>query len=136
CKHLGTPALRLRLSGEDAVKSGFWLVAAVALAAGAAPMQQAVAQATPPVMPTAATASLKAEEIDQLVAPIALYPDQLLVQVLTAATYPLEVVMAARWVADPKNAKLKGDALNQALLAQSWDPSVKSLVPFPPLLKM
>jgi hypothetical protein len=76
------------------------------------------------------------EEIDQLMAPIALYPDDLLVQVLTAATYPLEIVMAARWVADPKNAALKGDALAQALQAQSWDPSVKSLVPFPAVLKM
>ena len=76
------------------------------------------------------------EEIDQLMAPIALYPDDLLVQILTAATYPLEIVMAARWVADPKNAALKGDALEQALQAQSWDPSVKSLVPFPDVLKM
>ena len=78
----------------------------------------------------------KMEEIDQLMAPIALYPDDLLVQILTAATYPLEIVMAARWVADPKNAALKGDALEQALQAQSWDPSVKSLVPFPDVLKM
>jgi hypothetical protein len=69
-------------------------------------------------------------------APIALYPDDLLVQILTAATYPLEIVMAARWVADPKNAALKGDPLEQALQAQSWDPSVKSLVPFPDVLKM
>jgi hypothetical protein len=58
------------------------------------------------------------------------------VQILTAATYPLEIVIAARWVADPKHAALKGDALTQALQAQSWDPSVKSLVPFPDVLKM
>ena len=48
------------------------------------------------------------EELDQILAPIALYPDELIVQILTAATYPLEIVMAARWVADPKNAALKG----------------------------
>jgi Protein of unknown function (DUF3300) len=83
---------------------------------------------TPPVF--------KTEEIDQMMAPIALYPDDLVAQILTAATYPLEIVMAARWVADPKNATLKGDALTQALQAQSWDPSVKSLVPFPSVLKL
>src|SRR5271166_5516993 len=94
--------------------------------------------APPPPAQAAATAApvFKMEEIDQLMAPIALYPDDLLVQILTAATYPLEIVMAARWVADPKNAALKGDALEQALQAQSWDPSVKSLVPFPDVLKM
>src|SRR5271166_5909538 len=94
--------------------------------------------APPPAAQAAATAApvFKMEEIDQLMAPIALYPDDLLVQILTAATYPLEIVMAARWVADPKNAALKGDALEQALQAQSWDPSVKSLVPFPDVLKM
>jgi hypothetical protein len=78
----------------------------------------------------------KPEELDQILAPIALYPDELIAQILTAATYPLEIVMAARWVADPKNAALKGDALTQALEGQSWDASVKSLVPFPSILKM
>jgi len=78
----------------------------------------------------------KPEELDQLLAPIALYPDELIAQILTAATYPLEIVMAARWVADPKNATLKGDALAKALEGQSWDASVKSLVPFPSVLKM
>ena len=104
-------------------------------------MQEGAAQALPAPPPEAQAAVtalpvFKMEEIDQLMAPIALYPDDLLVQILTAATYPLEIVMAARWVADPKNAALKGDALTQALQAQSWDPSVKSLVPFPVVLKM
>lgn len=85
----------------------------------------------------AATASAyKVEELDQLLSPIALYPDELLAQVLTAATYPLEIVMASRWVAEPANASLKGDALVKALQTQSWDASVKSLVPFPSVLKM
>ena len=75
-------------------------------------------------------------EIDQMVAPVALYPDQLLVQVFMASTYPLEVVLAERWVSDPANASLKGDQLASALEPQTWDPSVKSLVPFPPVLKM
>jgi len=80
--------------------------------------------------------AFKAEELYQLIAPIALYPDELIAQILTAATYPLEIAMAARWVADPKNAALKGDALAEALEGQSWDASVKSLAPFPSLLEM
>ena len=60
-----------------------------------------------------------AEQLDQLTAPIALYPDQLVAQVLMAATYPLEVVQAARFVKD--NASLKGDAMNEALKQYDWD---------------
>ena len=78
----------------------------------------------------------KAEQLDQILAPIALYPDDLLAQVLMAATYPLEIVQADRWVKDPKNAKLKGEQLASALEVQPWDPSVKSLVPFPQVLDM
>ncbi len=85
--------------------------------------------------PPAAT-NFKVEQLDQLMAPIALYPDALLAQILAASTYPLEIVMAARWAADPNNAALTGEALAQALQAQSWDPSVKSLVPFAGVLKM
>jgi hypothetical protein len=73
-------------------------------------------------------------ELDQMLAPIALYPDALLAQVLMAATYPLEVVMADRWVRENKN--LESDALNDALDKQPWDPSVKALVPFPDVLSM
>ena len=75
-------------------------------------------------------------QLDQLLAPIALYPDQLLAQILTAATYPLEVVQADRWLMDPNNAAMKGDQLSAALAPIDWDPSVKSLVPFPQILSM
>jgi Protein of unknown function (DUF3300) len=75
-------------------------------------------------------------QLDQLLAPIALYPDQLLGQILIASTYPLEVVEAARWLQDPNNAALKGDALAAALEQRDWDPSVKSLVPFPAVIQM
>ena len=74
------------------------------------------------------------QELDQMLAPIALYPDSLLAQVLVAATYPLEVVQADRWVKQNKN--LKGDQLNAALDKQNWDLSVKALVPFPQVLAM
>ena len=76
----------------------------------------------------------KQEELDQILAPIALYPDDLLSQVLMASTYPLEVVQAERWA--KQNKSLKGDALAQALEKQDWDPSVKSLVNFPDVLTM
>ena len=76
--------------------------------------------------------TFKPEEIEQIVAPIALYPDSLVSQILMASTYPLEVVEAARWVRQNQN--LKGDALASALEKQSWDPSVKSLVNFPQVL--
>jgi hypothetical protein len=78
----------------------------------------------------------KAEQLDQLLAPIALYPDALLAQILMAATYPLEVVKADRWLQDPAHAYLQGDQLAAALEAETWDPSVKSLVPFPRILRM
>lgn len=79
---------------------------------------------------------LKKEELDQLLAPVALYPDDLLTTVLMAATYPLEVVQAARWRKEPANAKLKGDALTKALEVKDWDPSVKALAQFPDVLAM
>jgi hypothetical protein len=76
----------------------------------------------------------KQEELDQMLAPIALYPDALLAQVLMASTYPLEVVQADRWA--QQNKELKDDALAEALENQEWDPSVKSLVQFPDVLAM
>ncbi len=93
-------------------------------------LQTAAAQPTPNVPP------LTAAQLDRLVAPIALYPDPLLAQILMAATYPLEVVEADRWLQMPANAALKGDALTAALAHQPWDPSVKSLIAFPRVLRM
>ena len=78
--------------------------------------------------------TFKQEELDQLLAPIALYQDSLLAQILMASTYPLEVVQAERWAKE--NESLKGDALTTALEQQNWDPSVKSLVNFPQVLQM
>ena len=92
---------------------------------------------SPAVVPPAAspTPLLTNAQLAQLVAPIALYPDPLLAQILMASTYPLEVVEAARWVKIPANQALTGDALTSALQAESWDPSVKALVPFPRVLE-
>ena len=77
---------------------------------------------------------LNQQELAQLVAPIALYPDALLAQVLTASTYPLEVAMAARW--SEKNPDLKGAALEDAMQKEPWDPSVKGLTSVPQVLAM
>jgi len=72
------------------------------------------------------------EELQQLVAPIALYPDALVSQVLAAATYPTEIVEADRWVQDHPN--LKGKDLANAVDQQSWDPSIKAITQFPSVL--
>jgi Protein of unknown function (DUF3300) len=83
---------------------------------------------------SAQAALFKPEELEQLVAPIALYPDALLAQILMASTYPLEIVEAARWA--KANPNLKDQALEDALQTQRWDPSVKSLTAFPQVLTM
>jgi uncharacterized membrane protein YgcG len=72
------------------------------------------------------------EQLQQLVAPIALYPDSLVAQVLAASTFPAEIVEADRWVQGHPD--LKGDALAQAVDQQTWDPSVKALCAFPTVL--
>jgi hypothetical protein len=89
-------------------------------------MAQQGAEGPPPIF--------SQEQLDQMLAPIALYPDDLLIQMLMAATYPLEIVQAARWV--KANPNLQGDSLAIALETQNWGPSVKSLVAFPQVLAM
>jgi hypothetical protein len=78
--------------------------------------------------------TFKPEELEQIVAPIALYPDSLLAQVFMASTYPLEVVEAARW--SKEHPDVKGDAVSKEMEKQTWDPSVKSLTAFPDVLTM
>jgi hypothetical protein len=75
---------------------------------------------------------LSAQQLDNLVAPLALYPDPLLSQVLVAATYPLELVQANQWL--QQNRQLTGTALMDAAKTQNWDPSVQALVAFPDVL--
>jgi hypothetical protein len=93
------------------------------------------AQTAPAAIAQPATGQpFNTEQLDALLASIALYPDELLTQLLMASTFPLEVVAAARWVEDPAHKSLSGDPLVNALQAEPWDPSVKSLVPFPAVL--
>lgn len=91
---------------------------------------------SPPPAQIKPASRLSDGRLGQMLAAIALYPDDLLADVLMAATYPLDVVEAARWLQDPQNAALKGDRLFAALQQQPWDPSVKSLAPFPRILRM
>ncbi|MBR0652879.1 DUF3300 domain-containing protein, partial [Roseomonas terrae] len=114
--------------------------AAAVIAATALP-PRALGQTAPAAAPQAVATTgqqdrLTQAQLEQLLAPVALYPDDLLMQMLMAATYPLEIVQAKRWLGQGQNAALRGDALAQALTAQSWDPSVKSLLPFPDVLTM
>ena len=114
--------------------AGAVLAAVVAATAGDAQALPAAQQG--PGAATQTAPLLTPERLDQMLAPIALYPDELLGDILMAATYPLDVVEAARWRQDPRNASLKGDQLIAALQQQNWDPSVKSLAPFASILRM
>ena len=92
--------------------------------------------AAPPPAPAASapgSATFSKEQLEQLVAPIALYPDSLLSQVLMAATYPADVAEAAKW--SKANKDMKGDAATQAVQNQPWDPAVQSLAAFPQVLQ-
>src|SRR5690349_21355951 len=90
--------------------------------------EQRTAQSGPPTQ----SAPMSESELRALVAPIALYPDNLVAMVLAAATFPDQVAVANYWVQQHKN--LTGDALTQAVDKQSWDASVKGLTQFPSVL--
>src|SRR4051812_9131602 len=92
-------------------------------------------QQSSPAKPAAATPAVKipADQLDSLVAPIALYPDPLLAQVLAASTYPLEIILLQRWL--DKNKTLKDKALADAVAKQTWDPSVQALAALPEVVK-
>ena len=113
-----------------------FLLVAPALASAQTPPSRSEAMAAMKAGQQQAGAQYTRQQIDQLIAPIALYPDQLLAQVLMAATYPQQLLEARDWLQDPQHAALKGDALAQALADLPWDPSVKALVAFPPVIAM
>ena len=111
------------------------LLAAMLLGLTPALAQQSQTASMPPATGAVApaTKTFSQQELDQLMAPIALYPDALLAQVLMASTYPLEVVQAARWA--KANPKVTGKALEDAMEKQTWDPAVKSLTSVPQVLQ-
>ena len=114
---------------------GVVFVGSIALAL---PPPPAFAQALKPgaVAVEASATEFTVAQLDALLAPIALYPDQLLTQMLMASTYPLQVVAASRWLTEDGNKDLKGEGLEKALQSQNWDASVKSIVAFPQVLAM
>src|SRR5262245_12683639 len=114
------------------------VIAALGLLHAGAPGQTTTTTAAKPApiaasAPRGASATFSREQIEQLVAPIALYPDSLLSQVLMAATYPADVAEAAKW--SKANKDMKGDAATQAVQNQPWDPAVQSLAAFPQVLQ-
>ncbi|HUB49184.1 MAG TPA: DUF3300 domain-containing protein [Acetobacteraceae bacterium] len=113
------------------------LCSSIALSACAPAYASSEAQYQTPVsgspqVSNTSSAPLSATQLQQLVAPIALYPDSLLAQVLAASTYPAQVVEAERWITEHPG--LKGTALADQVNTQSWDPSVKALTAFPSVL--
>jgi hypothetical protein len=98
----------------------------------APPPPEAPPQGGPPSAPAPPYTQGTPEQLQQLVAPIALYPDSLVAQILAASTFPEQVVEADRWVQEHQD--LKGDALGQAVDQQPWDASVKALTAFPSVL--
>ena len=96
-----------------------------------APQQSSPPPSSTPQRPQ--TVKIPPEQLDSLVAPIALYPDPLLAQVLAASTYPLEIILLQRWL--EKNKKLKDKELADAVAKQSWDASVQALAALPEVVK-
>ena len=82
---------------------------------------------------TKEAAKIPSDQLDSLVAPIALYPDQLLSQTLVASTYPLEIIQLQQWL--EKNKNLKDKALSSAVQKQNWDPSIQAMAAFPDVVK-
>ena len=119
-----TISVRSILYKLAAIVCAFLLV----LGSAVSPAQDAAPQAGAP-----AQEKIPNDQLDSLVAPIALYPDPLLAQVLAASTYPLELVQLQQWL--EKNKNLKDKELTAAVEKQSWDPSVQSMAPFPDIVK-
>jgi hypothetical protein len=110
------------------------IIAIVGLAlSSSAFAQQAQSQEMTTTTTDQETTKLPPQELDSLVAPIALYSDQLLAQTLAASTYPLEIIQLQQWMDQNKN--LTGQALADAVAKQPWDPSIQGLVAFPDVVQ-
>lgn len=102
-------------------------------AAQATAPQASTAQAKPAAQPGDSGKKLSPEQLQSLVAPVALYPDELLAQTLVASTYPLEIIQLQQWLA--KHKELKDEALKDSVSKQPWDPSIQSMAAMPDLVK-
>ncbi len=115
----------------QAIRSAIALLLCVTLVGSADPIAFAAAQES---KSASSDAKLPNDQLDSLVAPIALYPDPLLAQILAASTYPLEIVQLSQWM--QKNSKLTGDKAAAEVKKQDWDPSVQALVVLPDVVKI
>jgi hypothetical protein len=111
---------------------GISLLCSALLVPGDVPLLMAQQPASPPAA-AEASAPIPADQLDSLVAPIALYPDPLLAQVLAASTYPLELVQLQQWLTRHKN--LKEKELAEAVKKENWDPSIQGLAALPDVVK-
>ena len=109
------------------------VVVAAALSVAAYVSGVALGQQPPAPASAPQSAQIPPDQLDSLVAPIALYPDPLLAQVLAASTYPVEIIELQQWL--NKNQSLKGDALTKAVEQKDWDPSVQGLAAMPDVVK-
>ena len=117
----------------ETLRSLVAILCAVALVPGDAIAYAPQQSSAPASAPASQSARIPPEQLDSLVAPIALYPDPLLAQVLAASTYPLEIILLQRWL--EKNKNLKDKALADAVSKQPWDPSVQALAALPDVVK-
>src|SRR5215831_2859439 len=120
--------LRSKMTSLTMIAAAALFFQTVVFAQVAQDPNQPVPVDTPP-----AVQLLTPNQLDNLVAPIALYPDPLISQIMVASTYPLELVEAYQWL--QRNPGLTGTALTQAAAGQNWDPSVQTLVMFPDVMK-
>jgi hypothetical protein len=126
--------MNLKLSSFNRRAIRAWLVLSCAFAIGRGDALAFVfLPSASPQTNAQAAATIPAEQLDSLVAPIALYPDPLLAQVLAASTYPLEIVQLQQWLA--QNSGMSGQALSQAVAKQPWDASVQAMAAFPDVVK-
>jgi hypothetical protein len=122
----------MKAKRRGATRSFVAIVCAIALVPGDT-LAYAAQQPSNPAPTSSQTKKIPPEQLDSLVAPIALYPDPLLAQVLAASTYPLEIVLLQRWL--EKNKNLKDKELADAVAKQSWDASVQALAALPDVVK-
>src|SRR5260370_29560505 len=116
------------------LRSRVAIVCTIILVSGDTLGDASQSSATPARPPNSQIVKVSPEQLDSLVAHIALYPDALLAQVLAASTYPLEIVLLQRWLETNKN--LKDKQLADAAAKQPWDPSVQALAPLPQVVKL
>ena len=111
---------------------GIALLCCALMVPGDVPLLMAQQPASPPAAADAPT-PISPDQLDSLVAPIALYPDPLLAQVLAASTYPLEIVQLQQWLTKHKN--LKEKELAEAVKKENWDPSIQGMAALPDVVK-